>query len=52
MDLLQRAHAPETSPLSKYEVERMQRIEANRKRMGEGPAATRGRATRARTRPA
>ncbi|GBF99730.1 hypothetical protein Rsub_12443 [Raphidocelis subcapitata] len=33
MDLLQRA--PEPSPLSKYELERMQRIQANRKRMEE-----------------
>lgn len=37
MDLLQnhRAMGPEASPLNKYELERMQRIEANRKRMGE-----------------
>lgn len=33
MDLLPRA--PQPSPLSKYEMERMERIEANRKRMGE-----------------
>jgi len=30
-----RGSVPEPSPLSKYELERMARIEANRKRMGE-----------------
>jgi hypothetical protein len=39
MDLLDRAPGPsQASPVNQYELERKERIEANRKRMGEGRA--------------
>lgn len=44
MDVLDRV-MPDASPLSKYEIERLQRIEANRKRMG-ARRAVRGRPER------